>query len=90
MQHEDGSKVINYSIRKPKGVIAVIAPWNLPLLLLTWKVAPALAAGNCIVAKPSEETPGTATLLAEVIDEVGFPEGVFNIVHGYGPKFSHP
>ena len=86
MQHEDGSKVINYSIRKPKGVIAVIAPWNLPLLLLTWKVAPALAAGNCIVAKPSEETPGTATLLAEVIDEVGFPEGVFNIVHGYGPQ----
>jgi len=86
MQYEDGSKVINYSIRKPKGVIAVIAPWNLPLLLLTWKVAPALAAGNCIVAKPSEETPGTATLLAEVIHEVGFPKGVFNIVHGYGPK----
>jgi len=63
----------------------VIAPWNLPLLLLTWKVAPALAAGNTVVAKPSEETPSTATLLAEVMHTAGVPAGVFNLVHGFGP-----
>jgi aminomuconate-semialdehyde/2-hydroxymuconate-6-semialdehyde dehydrogenase len=76
---------LNYTIRRPLGVVGVISPWNLPLLLLTWKVAPALACGNTIVAKPSEETPGSATLLAEVMHEAGLPTGVFNLVHGYGP-----
>jgi aminomuconate-semialdehyde/2-hydroxymuconate-6-semialdehyde dehydrogenase len=76
---------LNYSINKPLGVVGVIAPWNLPLLLLTWKVAPALAAGNTVVAKPSEETPSTATLLAEVMDSAGVPPGVFNLIHGFGP-----
>lgn len=80
----EGSRALNYTVRKPLGVIGVISPWNLPLLLLTWKVAPALACGNCVVAKPSEETPGTATLLAEVMDAVGVPPGVFNLVHGFG------
>ena len=76
---------LNYTIRRPLGVVGVISPWNLPLLLFTWKVAPALACGNTIVAKPSEETPGSATLLAEVMHEAGLPAGVFNLVHGYGP-----
>ncbi|WP_242911292.1 2-hydroxymuconic semialdehyde dehydrogenase [Actinomadura terrae] len=77
-------QALNYSVRRPLGVVAVISPWNLPLLLLTWKVAPALAAGNAVVAKPSEETPTTATLLAHVIAEAGLPDGVFNLVHGHG------
>ena len=81
----DGAGALNYSVRKPLGVVGVISPWNLPLLLLTWKVAPALAAGNAIVAKPSEETPGTAFLLAEVMHEIGLPRGVFNLVNGFGP-----
>ena len=80
----DGRAAINYSIAKPLGVVAVISPWNLPLLLMTWKVAPALACGNTVVVKPSEETPSTATLLAEVMDEAGVPPGVFNLVHGFG------
>ncbi|KGB56284.1 Aldehyde dehydrogenase [Sphingopyxis sp. LC81] len=80
----DGLGAINYSIAKPLGVVAVVSPWNLPLLLLTWKVAPALACGNTVVAKPSEETPSTATLLAEVMDAAGMPPGVFNLVHGFG------
>lgn len=80
-----GARALNYTVRKPLGVVGVISPWNLPLLLLTWKVAPALACGNAVVAKPSEETPGTATLLAEVMHEVGVPPGVFNLVHGFGP-----
>lgn len=75
---------LNYVINKPMGVVAVISPWNLPLLLLTWKVAPALVMGNAIIAKPSEETPSTATLLAEVINDVGLPEGAFNLIHGFG------
>ncbi|WP_113701638.1 2-hydroxymuconic semialdehyde dehydrogenase [Nonomuraea lactucae] len=79
-----GGRALNYTVRRPLGVVAVISPWNLPLLLLTWKVAPALAAGNAVVAKPSEETPSTATLLAEVIDEAGLPAGAFNLVHGRG------
>ena len=83
-QTADGS-ALNYSVNKPLGVIGVISPWNLPLLLMTWKLAPALAAGNTVVAKPSEETPSTATLLAEVMHEVGVPAGVFNLVHGFGP-----
>ncbi|CAG4888810.1 2-hydroxymuconic semialdehyde dehydrogenase [Paraburkholderia saeva] len=80
----DGSELINYVTRKPLGVVGIISPWNLPLLLFTWKVAPALAMGNCVVAKPSEETPGSATLLAEVMHEIGLPRGVFNLVHGHG------
>jgi aminomuconate-semialdehyde/2-hydroxymuconate-6-semialdehyde dehydrogenase len=80
----DGLGALSYTIRKPLGVVAVISPWNLPLLLLSWKVAPALACGNTVVAKPSEETPFTATLLAEVMAEVGLPPGVFNLVHGFG------
>lgn len=82
----DGAHAINYTVRKPVGVVGIISPWNLPLLLFTWKVAPALACGNAVVAKPSEETPGTATLLAEVIQSVGLPPGVFNLVHGFGPN----
>jgi aminomuconate-semialdehyde/2-hydroxymuconate-6-semialdehyde dehydrogenase len=81
----DGRGALNYAIRVPKGVIAVICPWNLPLLLMTWKVAPALACGNTVVVKPSEETPATTHLLAEVMNEVGLPPGVFNVVHGFGP-----
>ncbi|GAB2901365.1 2-hydroxymuconic semialdehyde dehydrogenase [Paralcaligenes ginsengisoli] len=81
----DGAKIMSYVIRKPLGTIGIISPWNLPLLLLTWKVAPALAMGNCVVAKPSEETPSSATLLAEVIQAAGLPNGVFNLIHGFGP-----
>jgi len=81
-----GAHAINYTVRKPLGVVGIISPWNLPLLLLTWKVAPALACGNAVVCKPSEETPGTATLLAEVMEAVGVPPGVFNLVHGFGPQ----
>lgn len=80
-----GAHALNLAVRKPLGVVAVISPWNLPLLLLTWKVAPALACGNVVVAKPSEETPGTATLLAEAMQAAGVPDGVFNLVHGFGP-----
>lgn len=80
----DGGTALNYAIRRPKGVIAVIAPWNLPLLLMTWKVAPALACGNTVVVKPSEHTPATATLLGEVMNAVGIPPGVYNVVHGHG------
>ncbi|MEZ4238991.1 MAG: 2-hydroxymuconic semialdehyde dehydrogenase [Myxococcota bacterium] len=81
----DGRGALNYATRRPKGVIAVICPWNLPLLLMTWKVGPALACGNTVVVKPSEETPATTVLLAEVMDAVGVPPGVFNVVHGFGP-----
>ncbi len=82
----DGKGALNYSIRKPKGVIAVISPWNLPLLLMTWKVGPALACGNTVVVKPSEETPRTTTLLGEVMNAAGVPKGVYNVVHGFGPN----
>lgn len=85
MDTPDGLGAHNYAVRKPRGVIAVVAPWNLPLLLMTWKVGPALACGNAVVVKPSEETPHTATLLAEVMNEAGIPEGVYNVVHGFGP-----
>src|SRR3984957_9746196 len=81
----DGSAALNYAVRKPLGVVGIITPWNLPLLLLTWKLAPALACGNCVVVKPSEETPASATLLAEVMHEAGVPPGVFNLIHGFGP-----
>lgn len=81
----DGRGALNYSLRRPVGVVGVICPWNLPLLLMTWKVGPALACGNTVVVKPSEETPQTATLLGEVMNEVGVPKGVYNVVHGFGP-----
>jgi aminomuconate-semialdehyde/2-hydroxymuconate-6-semialdehyde dehydrogenase len=80
----DGAGALNYTIRKPLGVVGIISPWNLPLLLFTWKVAPALACGNTVVAKPSEEAPSSATLLAEVMRDAGIPAGVFNLVHGLG------
>ncbi|CAM4165796.1 2-hydroxymuconic semialdehyde dehydrogenase [Kerstersia similis] len=81
----DGTKLINYVTRKPLGVVASISPWNLPILSLTWKAAPALICGNAVVCKPSEETPSTATLVAEAFDEAGVPPGVFNVIHGFGP-----
>jgi len=81
----DGANALNYAVRKPLGVVGVITPWNLPLLLLTWKVAPALACGNAVVVKPSEATPATAALLAEAMQEAGIPNGVYNVVHGFGP-----
>lgn len=84
MATPDGTGAINYALRVPRGVIAVICPWNLPLLLMTWKVAPALACGNSVVVKPSEETPATATLLGEVMNAAGIPPGVYNVVHGHG------
>lgn len=77
---------INYTLRQPIGVVGCISPWNLPLYLFTWKIAPALTAGNCVVAKPSEITPYTAYLLSEVCVEAGLPKGVLNIVHGLGNK----
>jgi aminomuconate-semialdehyde/2-hydroxymuconate-6-semialdehyde dehydrogenase len=86
MPTPDGNGALNYGLRRPKGVIAVISPWNLPLLLMTWKVGPALACGNTVVVKPSEETPLTATLLGEVMNKVGVPKGVYNVVHGFGPN----
>jgi aminomuconate-semialdehyde/2-hydroxymuconate-6-semialdehyde dehydrogenase len=76
----------NYTLRKPVGVVGLITPWNLPLYLLTWKVAPALAMGNAVVAKPSELTPMTATVLAEILQGAGVPAGAFNLVHGLGPE----
>lgn len=85
MDTPDGGKALNYAVRKPLGVVAVISPWNLPLLLMTWKVAPAMACGNAVIVKPSEETPSTTTLLGEVMTEVGIPAGAFNVVHGFGP-----
>jgi|TARA_B110000263_G_scaffold146111_1_gene126689 aminomuconate-semialdehyde/2-hydroxymuconate-6-semialdehyde dehydrogenase len=84
MSTPDGAGALNYVVRAPRGVIGVICPWNLPLLLMTWKVAPALACGNTVVVKPSEETPSTATLLGEVMNAVGIPNGVYNVVHGFG------
>jgi aminomuconate-semialdehyde/2-hydroxymuconate-6-semialdehyde dehydrogenase len=85
MDTPDGAGALNYSIRKPKGVVGVVSPWNAPFLLMTWKVGPALACGNTVVVKPSEETPATATLLGEVMNAVGVPPGVYNVVHGFGP-----
>ena len=86
MATPDGKGALNYSIRNPKGVIGVISPWNAPFLLMTWKVGPALACGNTVVVKPSEETPLTATLLGEVMNSVGIPKGVYNVVNGFGPN----
>lgn len=81
---------INYTLRRPIGVAACISPWNLPLYLFSWKIAPALAAGNTVVAKPSEITPMTAYMLAETASEVGFPKGVINIIHGTGAEAGEP
>ncbi|MDO5499832.1 MAG: 2-hydroxymuconic semialdehyde dehydrogenase [Propionibacteriaceae bacterium] len=90
----DGSGALNYGVRRPRGVIGIISPWNLPLLLMTFKAGPALACGNTVVVKPSEVTPSTATLMGEVMNEVGVPEGVYNVVHGFGETgallTSHP
>ncbi len=84
--HAMEEKAINYTLRQPLGVVACISPWNLPLYLFTWKIAPALAAGNCVIAKPSEVTPVTAFLLSKICMEAGLPPGVLNIVHGTGPS----
>jgi aminomuconate-semialdehyde/2-hydroxymuconate-6-semialdehyde dehydrogenase len=84
MATPDGKTCINYGYRTPVGVIGVICPWNLPLLLMTWKVGPALACGNTVVVKPSEDTPRTAALLGEVMNKVGIPKGVYNVVQGFG------
>lgn len=83
--HESvGQDAINYTLRQAIGVVGCISPWNLPLYLFTWKIAPAIAAGNCVVAKPSEVTPMTAFLLGEICTEAGLPKGVLNIIHGLG------
>jgi aminomuconate-semialdehyde/2-hydroxymuconate-6-semialdehyde dehydrogenase len=82
--HQMEDKAINYTLRQPLGIVACISPWNLPLYLFTWKIAPALAAGNCVIAKPSEITPVTAFLLSRICKEAGLPDGVLNIVHGTG------
>jgi len=84
--HPMENSAINYTLRHPIGVAGCISPWNLPLYLFTWKIAPALASGNCVVAKPSEITPMTAYMLSELCIEAGLPAGVLNIVHGTGPK----
>ncbi len=83
---QGGTRAINYTLRRPRGVAGLISPWNLPLYLLTWKIAPALATGNTAVCKPSEVTPLTASLLGDLANEAGLPPGVLNIVHGLGPK----
>lgn len=84
--HQMEDTAVNYTLRSPIGVVGAISPWNLPLYLFTWKIAPALITGNCVVAKPSEITPMTAHLLAEACIEAGMPAGVLNIVYGYGGK----
>lgn len=93
--HNMESGTINYTLRQPIGVVGCISPWNLPLYLFTWKIAPALAAGNCVVSKPSEVTPMTGYLLSLICKEAGLPAGVLNILHGNGPNcgsaiVSHP
>ncbi len=93
--HAMENTALNYTLRTPIGVAGCISPWNLPLYLFTWKIAPALASGNCVVAKPSEITPMTAYMLSTLCNEAGIPKGVLNIVHGLGPKVgmsivSHP
>ncbi len=84
--HYTEKEAFNFTLRQPLGVVGCISPWNLPLYLFTWKIAPALATGNCVVAKPSEWTPMTAFLLSKACIEAGLPAGVLNIVHGTGPK----
>ncbi|WP_448213322.1 aldehyde dehydrogenase [Colwellia sp. MEBiC06753] len=87
--HAMAEQAINYTLRQPVGIVGCISPWNLPLYLFTWKIAPALAAGNCVIAKPSEVTPKTAAMLGEICQQVGLPAGVLNIVHGLGQKAGH-
>ena len=82
--HSMEQRAVNYTLRQPIGIVGCISPWNLPLYLFTWKIAPALAAGNCVIAKPSEITPVTAYLLGKICNEAGLPPGVLNIIHGYG------
>jgi aminomuconate-semialdehyde/2-hydroxymuconate-6-semialdehyde dehydrogenase len=84
--HQMEDKAVNYTLRQPLGIVGCISPWNLPLYLFTWKIAPALAAGNCVIAKPSEVTPVTAFLLSKICIEAGLPAGVLNIIHGDGPS----
>ncbi|MCI5056144.1 MAG: aldehyde dehydrogenase [Flavobacteriales bacterium] len=84
--HSMGNLALNYTLREPIGIAGCISPWNLPLYLFSWKIAPALAAGNCVIAKPSEVTPMTAYLMSKLVKEAGFPDGVLNIIHGTGPK----
>lgn len=84
--HATDDAAVNYTLRRPLGVVGCISPWNLPLYLLSWKIAPALAMGNCVVAKPSEITPMTAYWLSNICEEAGLPPGVLNIVHGTGTK----
>ncbi len=84
--HDMGGRGFNYTLRQPIGIVGCISPWNLPLYLFSWKIAPALAAGNCVVAKPSEVTPMTAYLLTEICQKAGMPAGVLNILHGTGPS----
>src|SRR5438477_12075002 len=88
--HPTDETALNYTLRQPLGAVACISPWNLPLYLLTWKIAPALAAGNCVVAKPSEVTPMTASMLGELSIEAGLPPGALNLVHGLGPRAGAP
>lgn len=83
---DDQNDAINYAIRRPVGVVGIISPWNLPLLLLTWKLAPCLAGGNAAILKPAENTPMTATVLAQICSDAGVPDGVVNLVHGFGPN----
>ena len=93
--HAAGNIALNYTLRQPLGIVGAISPWNLPLYLFSWKIAPALAAGNCVIAKPSEITPLTAFMLSEICIEAKLPGGVLNIIQGYGHKagaaiVSHP
>lgn len=88
--HPTDEVALNYTLRQPLGPVACISPWNLPLYLLTWKIAPALAAGNCVVAKPSEVTPMTAHLLSGLCAEASLPPGVLNLLHGLGPRAGAP
>ncbi|MBA3707127.1 MAG: aldehyde dehydrogenase family protein, partial [Bacteroidetes bacterium] len=82
--HLTDDEALNYTLRQPLGIVGAISPWNLPLYLFTWKIAPALAAGNCVIGKPSEITPLTAFMLSEICIDVKLPEGVLNIIHGHG------
>ena len=84
--HSAEGGAVNYTLRQPIGIVGCISPWNLPLYLFTWKIAPALAAGNCVIAKPSEVTPVTAYLLGKIAKLAGLPDGVLNILHGDGPS----
>src|SRR4029079_6479052 len=88
--HMTDNVAVNYTVRQPRGIAGLISPWNLPLYLLSWKIAPAIAVGNTAIAKPSELTPMTAFLLCEIAREVDLPKGVLNIVHGTGPNVGAP